>query len=212
MSISKIIGFILILHNSVLFAKVNRISAIRMNKGEVGRIYLSPGLGSIVAFPCDIETFTLGRAEDIGASVTPTNSKELILSVKSTFSSPTNMLVKCKRIKDRLVFDLIPTKSDNQDFLRIDLLYGSPQITPGNGLRLIESSDGKKVEKKPRNTKVVRIKKPVLISESQDQYSLETTIERKMNSRLKSKNDMKNEQNRQIDERERFKYKLEAKK
>lgn len=108
---------------------VERIQSTRFDRSQVKRIFLAPGLGSIILFPCAlVETF-VGRSEDLKAQISPNDKKTLFLNLKLNSSLPTNLIARCEADKTVFVFDVIPSQVKHQDVVEIRNYYGRPQMT-----------------------------------------------------------------------------------
>lgn len=131
-----------------------RIQSMRFDKSQVQRIYLAPGLGSIVLFPCGLQEVFIGRGEDLKAQISPNDKRTLFLNLKLNSSLPTNVIVKCNPEKSIFVFDVIPSRTRHQDLVEIRSSYGRPNLI--NGQRLEQVSQTKTVNR-------LIVKAPVLI-------------------------------------------------
>lgn len=131
-----------------------RIQSMRFDKSQVQRIYLAPGLGSIVLFPCGLQEVFIGRGEDLKAQISPNDKKTLFLNLKLNSSLPTNVIVKCSPEKSIFVFDVIPSRTRHQDLVEIRSSYGRPNLI--NGQRLEQVSQTKTVNR-------LIVKAPVLM-------------------------------------------------
>lgn len=131
-----------------------RIQSMRFDKSQVQRIYLAPGLGSIVLFPCGLQEVFIGRGEDLKAQISPNDKKTLFLNLKLNSSLPTNVIVKCSPEKSIFVFDVIPSRTRHQDLVEIRSSYGRPNLI--NGQRLEQVSQTKTVNR-------LIVKAPVLV-------------------------------------------------
>ena len=131
-----------------------RIQSVRFDKSQVQRIYLAPGLGSVVLFPCGLQEVFIGRGEDIKAQISPNDKKTLFLNLKLNSSLPTNVIVKCSPEKSIFVFDVIPSRTRHQDLVEIRSSYGRPNLTSGQ--RLEQVSQAKTINR-------MIVKAPVLI-------------------------------------------------
>lgn len=131
-----------------------RIQSMRFDKSQVQRIYLAPGLGSIVLFPCGLQEVFIGRGEDLKAQISPNDKRTLFLNLKLNSSLPTNVIVKCNPEKSIFVFDVIPSRTRHQDLVEIRSSYGRPNLI-----------NGQRLERVSQTTTVNRliVKAPVLI-------------------------------------------------
>jgi len=109
--------------------QVERIKATRFDRGQVMRIYLAPGLGSLVLFPCALIEIFVGRGEDLKAQISPSDKKTLFLNLKLNSSLPTNMIARCEPERNVFVFDVIPSKSQHQDLVDIRNAFGGPSLS-----------------------------------------------------------------------------------
>ena len=128
-----------------------RVSAIEFNKETVTAIYTSPGLVTAVLFPCEIEEAISGNPAQIGAFVALTSKSQLNLYSKSSNSKSTNLLVRCKNQKDLYVFDLVPSKTNHQDVVKIDFSFGRP----GNSTRTWILKESSAVSSKQRTKRLI---------------------------------------------------------
>lgn len=131
-----------------------RIQSMRFDKSQVQRIYLAPGLGSVVLFPCGLQEVFIGRGEDLKAQISPNDKRTLFLNLKLNSSLPTNVIVKCTPEKSIFVFDVIPSRTRHQDLVEIRSSYGRPNLI--NGQRLEQISQTKTVNR-------LIVKSPVLM-------------------------------------------------
>lgn len=117
-----------------------RIQSMRFDKSQVQRIYLAPGLGSIVLFPCGLQEVFIGRGEDLKAQISPNDKKTLFLNLKLNSSLPTNVIVKCSPEKSIFVFDVIPSRTRHQDLVEIRSSYGRPNLINGQHLEQVKQT------------------------------------------------------------------------
>ena len=106
---------------------LDRIQAVRFDRGSVRRIYLAPGLGSMLQFPCSLQEVFIGRSEDLKAQISPHDNKILFLNLKLNSSLPTNVIAKCRPEQWVLVFDVIPNRAKHQDYVEIRSTFGRPK-------------------------------------------------------------------------------------
>ncbi|MFP5519662.1 MAG: hypothetical protein ACLGGX_07140 [Bdellovibrionia bacterium] len=118
-------------------AQVDRIQSMRFDKSQVQRIYLAPGLGSIVLFPCALQEVFIGRSEDLKAQISPNHKKTMFLNLKLNSSLPTNVIVRCSPERNIFVFDVIPSRSRHQDLVEIRSSYGRPNMVGGQNLQQV---------------------------------------------------------------------------
>lgn len=114
------------------FAGLDRIQSMRIDRSMVHRIYLAPGLGSVVLFPCQLQEVFVGRSEDLKAQISPNDRRTMFLNLKLNSSLPTNVIVKCTPEKSIFVFDVIPSRSRHQDLVEIRSSFGRPNMAGGS--------------------------------------------------------------------------------
>lgn len=136
-----------------VMAQVERIQSYRFDRSQVMRIYLAPGLGSLVLFPCALVEVFVGRGEDLKAQISPSDKKTLFLNLKLNSSLPTNLIAKCEPERNIFVFDVIPSKSQHQDLVDIRNVFGRPLNNEN------KSTKGMSVQNKGR----VLLAAPVLV-------------------------------------------------
>lgn len=120
-----------------LMAEVQRIQTTRFDRAQVKVLYLAPGLGSIVLFPCPLVEVFLGRSEDVKAQISPSDKKVLFLNLKLNSSYPTNLIAKCEGERIVFVFDVISSRNKHQDVVEISSYFGRPKSV-GNQLVTME--------------------------------------------------------------------------
>lgn len=128
---------------------VSRIQSTRVDRGSVMKIQLSPGLGSLLKFPCELEEVFVGRNEGVNAQISPNSKKNLFLNLKSNALSPTNMIVKCQEDRNVFVFDVVPSKSTHQDYMEVRGAFGRPADSEGAFKSLVSQKTSKVVVRKP---------------------------------------------------------------
>ena len=136
----------------------DRIQSMRFDKSQVQRIYLAPGLGSILLFPCGLQEVFIGRSEDLKAQISPNDKKALFLNLKLNSSLPTNVIVKCSPERSIFVFDIIPSKTRHQDLVEIRSSFGRPNNS-SFGSAMLKNE----IVKKPATINRFILKKPVLV-------------------------------------------------
>lgn len=118
----------LLLITSLLYAsdKIDRIQSYRFDRSQVKQIYLAPGLGTKIMFPCSLIEAFAGRNDDLKTQISPNDKKVLYLNLKLNNSFPTNLIVSCENERTPYVFDVIPSKTKHQDIIEIKSGFGSP--------------------------------------------------------------------------------------
>lgn len=105
-----------------------RIQSILFDKGEPHRIYLVPGLGTVIVFPCFVSDGFIGDESQATVRFSPTTKRNLLLSLKSTAVHATNLIVRCENQSSHFVFDIIPNRQTHQDVLEINSSFGRPEF------------------------------------------------------------------------------------
>lgn len=133
------------------FQGPKRIESTFQNIGESSKIQLRPGLISVIEFPYPISEVRVGNPNSVKALISQISPKELTLYFKSTNAVPTNLIVRSDR--KVFVFDLIPSKTTHQDFIKIRGSVGS--IGNSNNLQILQSAEisTQKIKTKSSNSK-----------------------------------------------------------
>lgn len=146
---SKSIFFIIITLCFVLNAQsVKRIKSISFNKAKVERIYIAAGMTSLVTFNCDINEMISGNDEQVSLKPLITNKKQMIITLAKNAAQPTNIFIKCGQRIDPYIFDIVPSKTNHQDYLKINMSYGEPEE---------EKDENRALSKIPKKRKAISI-------------------------------------------------------
>lgn len=143
----------LILLNANAATQVSRIQAMRFDRSTVSQLYLAPGLGSVVLFPCNLIEVFVGRSDDLKAQISPNDKKTLLLNLKLNTSLPTNLIARCEGDRSPFVFDVFPSRQRHQDVVEIRGSFGSPGYSKSNFKEVHPNTE--------KRTKIV-ISKPVM--------------------------------------------------
>ncbi|MBS1972651.1 MAG: hypothetical protein JSU04_20250 [Bdellovibrionales bacterium] len=108
-------------------AEIKRISSIYKDLSQSQKIYLHGGLISVLEFPQNIVEVRIGNPKSIKAVLSQVSSKELTLYLSQQAVEPTNLIVKSE--KRFYVFDIIPSKTSHQDYVKISGSYGGPSFS-----------------------------------------------------------------------------------
>lgn len=100
-----------------LAAPIPRISTLSPKMTEVDRIFLSPGLVSVLEFPALIHEVRVGNSNSLKVSISTVNPKELSLSWVSLTMPATNLIVRAG--KSLFVLDIAPSRISHQDYVRV---------------------------------------------------------------------------------------------
>lgn len=136
------------------FSKFERIQQTSIDVSKPIPVILSLGRATLIDFPCSIVSATAGPGKDIDINVGKTNAKEIHLYLRSSNSQSTNLIVRCE--KAVFVFDILPSRTGHQDYLKIDSYFGSPLYHEESGsieIRKAEPSPSESVLDKILNLK-----------------------------------------------------------
>lgn len=147
---------------------VKRIKSIAFNKAKVEKIYIAQGLSTLVTFNCDINEMISGNRQQVTLEGLQTNKKQMKITLAQGAAQPTNIFVKCGQKIDPYIFDIVPSRINHQDYLKINVSYGEPEEEKENNEVL---------------NKIPKKKKPISIEVKKPEQVQETPIEK-----LKSKN------------------------
>lgn len=117
--------FSLFLFN-ISFAEVHRVSSTQTDLSKVQKIYLSPGLVSLIEFPSNIVEVRVGNPESVKAIISQASPKELTLLLNHQNSVPSNLIVRAE--KRVFIFDLVPSQTQHQDFIKVSGAFGAPVV------------------------------------------------------------------------------------
>jgi len=99
------------------FADVQRIESRIQTLNSTSRIYLKFGLIGVVEFPKNIIEVRIGNPNVLKAVISTASPRELMLYYKNSTSAATNLIVKSD--KKIYVLDIIPSRNNHQDFVKI---------------------------------------------------------------------------------------------
>ncbi len=107
------------------FADVGRLTTGNSDLSQVEKIYLSPGLVSLVEFPQNIIEVRVGSPKSVKALISQVSPKELTIYLTGGASAPSNLIVRAE--KRVFVFDIVPSRANHQDYVKIRSAFGSPE-------------------------------------------------------------------------------------
>ena len=141
--------FSLIFLPLIVLAETPRISSEHFDLSTPKKIYLRPGLISVISFPQSIQEVKVGNPLYLKAVLSQNNSTELTLYFKNSKAVITNLIVRSER--KVFIFDVVPSLSRHQDYIKISSSYNSP--IQDTKLELIDSSikNSKKIMPKSEN-------------------------------------------------------------
>lgn len=124
--------------------KVEVISSIYFNEGEVKPIYLAPGAPTLLSFHCNI----IDALKDTGGSIEGAqreNPRNMVVWLKSSASQPATLTIVCE--KSVFVFNVIPSKQ-HQSYIKILGSWGSPGLLDNSKKVLLSSESQSNTDKK----------------------------------------------------------------
>ena len=125
--------FFSLLFFNISFAEVPRVSSTQTDLSKVQKIYLSPGLVSLIEFPSNIVEVRIGNPESVKAIISQASPKELTLLLTHQSSVPSNLIVRAE--KRVFIFDLVPSQSLHQDYIKVRGAFGAP--TSNQNLKVV---------------------------------------------------------------------------
>ena len=151
--------FLLLFSGELRAQNVKRIKSIAFNKAKVEKIFIAQGLSTLVTFNCDINEMISGNKQQVTLEGLQTNKKQMKITLAQGAAQPTNIFVKCGQKVDPYIFDIVPSRVNHQDYLKINVSYGEPEEEKDNNEAL------SKIPKK-RKPIIVEVKKPEQVQES----------------------------------------------
>ncbi len=128
--------FLHILTSNPSFAALPRIESKYLNISESSKIYIKPGLVSVLELPHNIIEVRIGNPNELKALISQVSAKELTLYFKNSHVSATNLIIKSDR--KTFVFDIIPTSTKHQDYIKINGGFGT--LNQSSAFKVLESS------------------------------------------------------------------------
>lgn len=117
------------IHSNQAFCEVSkRIDAIEFDVTEIKKIFLENGRISLVRFPYSVEEAHIGDSKNFSVNFSSKFKKEMVLQTYSPLEIKTNLIVRDSTGKV-YVFDLYSKKHSHNDYLSIDEIYGSVEVT-----------------------------------------------------------------------------------
>lgn len=121
----------------VSFATPDRIQSFYHDLGKVQKVYLSPGLVSVIEFPKPIVEVRVGNAKSVKAIISQASPKELTLYFSNSQSVASNIIVRADR--SVYVLDIVPSHSTHQDYLKVSGSFGGASVQSNAQLIQAES-------------------------------------------------------------------------
>lgn len=105
-------------------ASTMRISTKSKDLSSVEKVYISPGLVSLIEFPNNIIEVRVGSPETLKVAISQVSPKELTVFLSTSAAAASNLIVRSDR--KIYVFDIIPSRSNHQDYIKISGTINSP--------------------------------------------------------------------------------------
>ncbi|MFZ3231735.1 MAG: hypothetical protein WA160_16120 [Pseudobdellovibrio sp.] len=118
------------------FAQIPRIESKYLNISESSKIFIKPGLISVLELPQNIIEVRIGNPNDLKAVISQVSPKEITLYFKNSNVSATNLIIRSER--KVFVFDIIPSNSKHQDYIKVSGGYGI--VNRSSAFHVLESS------------------------------------------------------------------------
>lgn len=112
---------------NLAFAQTPRISSTNHNLSAVDKIYVSAGLVSVLEFPQNIIEVRVGDVSSVKAIISQTSPKELTVYLSNSAAKASNLIVRAE--KKVYVFDIVPSTTSHQDYIKIKGSFGSPNFS-----------------------------------------------------------------------------------
>lgn len=116
-------------------ADTPRIESKHIDLSSASKVYLKPGLVSVFEFPQNVIEVRVGNPNELKVLVSQVSPRELTVYFKNSRVLPSNIIVRSD--KKVYVFDVIPSTSRHQDFIKIRGGFSAP--IDSTGLTLIEN-------------------------------------------------------------------------
>lgn len=110
----------------------NRISNLNKDLSASEQIYISPGMATVLEFPKPIIEVRIGDPNILRASISTVSSNELSLFVGAEVGTATNLIVRSDR--RTYIFDVVPSRTSHQDFIKVSSAFGSPKFSGNSSL------------------------------------------------------------------------------
>ncbi len=124
--------------NFLSSANVPRIHSVYKNIGESSKIYIKPGLVTVLEMPQNIIEVRVGNPNDLKGVISQVSPKEITLYLKNSSAIPTNIILRSDR--KMYVFDVIPSANKHQDYIKVSSGIGHIQNQNSSAYKVLESS------------------------------------------------------------------------
>ena len=130
-SLISILGVLLSIQAS---AAPKRISSIIKDLGKVEKVYLYPGLISVIEFPHPLLEVRIGNPKALKVEISQVSNRELTLHLTGAAAKATNLIVRSNQ--KLYVFDIVPSRVSHQDYVQVKSFYGAPERSGSDGVLL----------------------------------------------------------------------------
>ncbi|HPI39350.1 MAG TPA: hypothetical protein PLJ21_01015 [Pseudobdellovibrionaceae bacterium] len=157
-----LINFLNLFIYSLALASPNRIQSVLFDKGKPHKIFMHPGLGTVVSFPCFVSDSFIGDDTQVEVKPSPSTRKNLLINLKQIATRATNLIVRCEGQRTHFVLDLVPSRRLHQDILEIRASFGRAEIIESE-----LSQNTPEIVKKNSQKKII-VQNPILLETSKE--------------------------------------------
>ena len=121
-----------------------RISSRYIDMGQPQKIYMVPGMATLIELPTPIHKIRVGNSKDVQYTKPKQPENEVTLFLTNADAKPTNLFLISG--KNKYIFDIVPSKSIHQDYIEVVGFYGGPEYEGSPSLKedVIDSSESVK--------------------------------------------------------------------
>lgn len=127
------------------------IESVYFDVGEVQRVYVAPGIPTLLDFPCNITDVLKGTLGDIEAAPRE-NPRHLAVWLKTNHAASASLTVVCE--KRVFVINVVPSKKP-QAYVKVAGSFGAPGFNSSKIRAIASSDDSAKLP--PAKPKILRI-------------------------------------------------------
>lgn len=117
---------------------------------QTQKIFIAPGLVSLLEFPQNIIEVRVGDINSVKAIISQTSPKELTVYLANSKAKASNLIVRAE--KKIYVFDVVPSSTNHQDYIKISGSFGSPNFS-----KAISNYKSVKIEPQSKKEKKINI-------------------------------------------------------
>lgn len=152
-------SYLLIMIPLISMASLDRLSLKQKDLSQVDKIYISPGLVSVIEFPSNIIEVRVGTPETLKVSISQVSPKEITVYFSTSLAVASNIIVRSDR--KIYVFDIVPSKSNHQDYVKINGSFGNPRNSSPlmliERMNIVPDSKVNKINLKSRQIESVKV-------------------------------------------------------